>query len=152
MSPREQESERRPLRVCSTPHPRATIRKTFRGIARQCHALRVYDEEDFRKRRHSMAQWTFLTNHAQVLLFIAHHRHVTTRDIAAAVGIAERAVLHIVRELEDTGYIQRFHEGRMNRYEVDLSRPLRHPAQRGQPIRELVALLEHYLDGTPPSS
>ena len=93
-----------------------------------------------------MAQWTFLTNHAQVLLFIAHNHHVTAREIATAVGITERAVLHIVRELENTGYVQRFHEGRSNRYEVDLSQPLRHPAQRGQPIRELVILLEHYLD------
>lgn len=93
-----------------------------------------------------MAQWTFLTNHAQVLLFISHNHQVTTREIAAAVGITERAVLHIVRELEDTGYIQRFHEGRSNRYEVHLNKPLRHPAQRGQPIQELVTLLEHYLD------
>jgi len=95
-----------------------------------------------------MSQWTFLTNHAQVLLFIAHHRQVTTRHIAAAVGITERTVLHIVQELEETGYIQRFHEGRTNRYEVDLSQPLRHPAQHGQPIRALVTLLEQYLEDT----
>jgi predicted transcriptional regulator len=106
---------------------------------------RVYHEEEFTKGRLSMAHWTFLTNHAQVLLFIAYHRQVTTRHIAAAVGITERAVLQIVRELEETGYIRRFHEGRTNRYEVDLSKPLRHPAQRGQPIRELVTLLERYL-------
>ncbi len=93
-----------------------------------------------------MTQWTFLTNHAQVLLFIAHHQQVTTREIAATVGITERAVLHIVRELEETGYIRRFHESRTNRYEVDLSQPLRHPAQHGQPIRELVTLLERYLE------
>lgn len=111
----------------------------------------MYYEDDFMNGRYTMSHWTFLTNHAQVLLFIAHHHQVTARDIAANVGITERSVLHIVRELEDTGYIRRFHEGRTNRYEVDLSQPLRHPAQRGQPIRALVTLLEQYLDDTPTS-
>ena len=96
-----------------------------------------------------MAHWTFLTNHAQVLLYIAQNHQVTAREIAAQVGITERAVLRILDELEEAGYIRRYHEGRTNRYEVDLDRPLRHPAQRGQPIRDLLDLLLHYLDTTP---
>jgi DNA-binding Lrp family transcriptional regulator len=93
-----------------------------------------------------VAQWTFLTNHAQVLLFIAHNTRVTAREIAENVGITERAVQRIVDDLEEAGYIRRFHEGRSNRYEVDFDRPLRHPAQRGQPIRTLLALLLQYLE------
>jgi len=96
-----------------------------------------------------MPHWTFLTNHAQVLLFIAHNTHVTAREIAVEVGITERSVLHILDDLEEAGYIQRFHEGRTNRYEVDFERPLRHPAQRGQPVRSFIDLLLRFYEQKP---
>lgn len=91
--------------------------------------------------------WTFLTNHAQVLLFVAHNPHSTAREIAVEVGITERAVQRLLDDLEDSGYLQRHKEGRNNHYTVDLEQPLRHSAQRGQPVRALVTLLLHYLDG-----
>ncbi len=90
--------------------------------------------------------WTFLTNHAQVLLFVAHNEHSTAREIAMEVGITERAVQRLLDDLEDSGYLQRHKEGRSNHYTVDLEQPLRHSAQRGQPVRELMTLLLHYLD------
>lgn len=85
--------------------------------------------------------WTFLTNHAQVLLCVASNSHITTRDIATAVGITERAVQRIVDDLEEAGYLRRQRQGRNNHYAVDLDHPLRHPAHRGQPVRALVELL-----------
>ena len=91
-----------------------------------------------------ITSWTFLTNHAQVFLCVAQNGHLTAREIALQVGITERAVQRIVRDLEDEGYIRHEREGRNNLYTVDWDRPLRHPAQsqRGQKVRDL---LEHLI-------
>lgn len=90
-----------------------------------------------------MAQWTFLTNHSQVLLCLARRdgQPLTAREIAGVVGITERAVQRILDDLEETGYITRFRDGRSNRYEVHADRPMRHPAQKGLAIRDLLELL-----------
>lgn len=50
-----------------------------------------------------MATWTFLTNHAQVLLCIARNHRITAREIASSVGITERAVQRILTDLEQAG-------------------------------------------------
>lgn len=88
-----------------------------------------------------MSDWTFLTNHAQVLLCIARNSRLTAREIAATVGVTERAVQRILHDLEDAGYITRFRDGRRNRYEVHPDLPMRHPAQRGRAVKELLKLL-----------
>ncbi len=88
-----------------------------------------------------MSKWTFLTNHAQVLLCIARNQRATAREIAATVGITERAVQRILQDLEADDYISRFRDGRQNYYEVHPERPMRHPAQHGHLIQELLALL-----------
>lgn len=74
--------------------------------------------------------WTFLTNHAHVLICIAGDPEARMRDVAARVGVTERAVQRIVAELEEGGYLVRRKEGRRNRYEVTGSRPLRHPVEK----------------------
>lgn len=91
----------------------------------------------------SVGDWTFLTNHSQVLLCVARSRgeHLTAREIAEIVQITERAVQRILDDLEEEGYITRFREGRTNRYEIHPERPMRHPAQRGVAIRDLIELL-----------
>lgn len=88
-----------------------------------------------------MSDWTFLTNHAQVLLCIARNSRLTAREIAATVGVTERAVQRILHDLEDAGYITRFRDGRRNRYEIHPDLPMRHPAQRGRVVKELLKLL-----------
>lgn len=88
-----------------------------------------------------MAEWTFLTNHAQVLLCIARNDQLTAREIAVAVGITERAVQRILGDLETAGYLTRARDGRRNRYEIHPDAPMRHPAQGGHAVRELFALL-----------
>ncbi len=88
-----------------------------------------------------MSEWHFLTSHAQVLLCISQEAHVSTREIAGVVGITERAVQGIIADLQATGYITKTREGRKNRYRISKSRPMRHPAQRGHAIRELLELL-----------
>lgn len=69
--------------------------------------------------------WTFLTNHAQVLLCIAGDPGVRMRDVAATVGITERATQSIVADLAGAGYVSRLREGRRNRYIVHHTAPLR---------------------------
>jgi DNA-binding MarR family transcriptional regulator len=86
--------------------------------------------------------WTFLTNHAHVLLCIAEDPEVRLRDVALRVGITERAVQRIVSELEEAGYLQREREGRRNRYTVAREQPLRHPIERHRRVSALIALVE----------
>ena len=86
--------------------------------------------------------WTFLTNHAHVLLCIAADPEVRLRDVATRVGITERAVQRIVTDLEEAGYLQREREGRRNRYTVAREQPLRHPIERHRSVSALIALVE----------
>jgi predicted transcriptional regulator len=85
--------------------------------------------------------WTFLTNHAHVLLCIARAPEILMRDVAGEVGITERAVQKIVSELEESGYLQRKREGRRNRYQVRGDLPLRHPIERHRLVFDLLALV-----------
>lgn len=89
----------------------------------------------------SSSPWTFLTNHAHVLIHIAEEPAARMRDIADRVGITERAVQRIVRELEEAGYIERLKEGRRNHYRVTASQPLRHPIERHVKTSALLALV-----------
>jgi hypothetical protein len=74
--------------------------------------------------------WTFLSNHAHVLICIADNPEVRMRDVAARVGVTERAVQRIVSELEDAGYLSHERVGRCNRYNVHTALPLRHPIEQ----------------------
>src|SRR5438046_3020625 len=60
--------------------------------------------------------WTFITTHGLVLLAIAQNPTIRLRDIAARVGITERAVQRIIADLIDAGYISRTRQGRRNVY------------------------------------
>jgi predicted transcriptional regulator len=85
--------------------------------------------------------WTFLTNHAHVLICIAEQPDVRIRDIAVRVGITERAAQRIVADLADEGYVVRKRVGRRNEYEVNKDVPLRHPQQRHRSVGEIVRAL-----------
>lgn len=86
------------------------------------------------------ARWTFLTNHAHVLLCLADAPEVRVRDVALRVGITERAVQRILAELEEASYIQRSREGRRNVYAVRPDLPLRHPIEAHRNVDALLAL------------
>ena len=88
-----------------------------------------------------MSTWTFLTNHAQVLICVAHNQRMTAREIAATVGITERAVQRILDDLETTGYLSHTRDGRQNLYTIHADQPMRHPAQQRYSVRELLNLL-----------
>ena len=86
------------------------------------------------------APWTFLTNHAHVLLCIARDPQARIRDLAERVGITERAVQRIVAELEEDGYLTHERDGRRNSYRVKASMPLRHPVERRSKVAALLSL------------
>ena len=87
--------------------------------------------------------WTFLTNHAQVLLSIANDPDVRLRDVAETVGITERAAQRIVADLAESGFVERERRGRRNRYVINEQTEMRHPAQEGYEVGELLDLLRH---------
>lgn len=87
------------------------------------------------------SRWTFLSNHAHVLICLAQDPAVRIRDISRLTGITERAVLKIVADLEQQGLIQRHREGRRNVYELKLDHPLRHPLESHHAVGELIDLI-----------
>ena len=85
--------------------------------------------------------WYFLTNHAHVLTCVANDPGIRLREIAAAVGVTERAAHRIVSELVEEGYVLRERRGRRNHYTVVANRPMRHPLVQEREIGELLEVL-----------
>ena len=85
--------------------------------------------------------WTFLSNHAHVLVCLASDPDSRLRDVAASVGITERAVQKIVSDLEAAGVIVRERTGRRNSYRLDLRVPLRHPLESHRNVGTLLQLV-----------
>ena len=94
-------------------------------------------------------RWDFLTNHAHVLLCVAHDPGIRLRDIAAAVGITERAAHRILSQLVEEGYVLRERQGRRNRYQVVAGRPMRHPLVEQREVGELLEVLIDSRTGEP---
>jgi hypothetical protein len=88
-----------------------------------------------------MPAWSLLSNHGHVLLCIARDPSTRLRDIAATVGITERAAHRIVADLVADGYVARRRNGRRNSYEIHEHLPFRHPLGQSQTIGELLDLL-----------
>jgi hypothetical protein len=86
--------------------------------------------------------WTFLSNHGHVLVCLADDPDVLLRDMAAKVGITERAAQQIVTDLEGGGVITRTREGRRNRYTLSREVPFRHPLESGLCVGDFVDLVE----------
>ena len=84
--------------------------------------------------------WTFLTNHGHVLLAVAADPDARVVDIAAGVGITERATLSVLRDLEDGGYLSRSRRGRRTHYELRPHQRFRHPSTAGHEVDELLAI------------
>jgi predicted transcriptional regulator len=85
--------------------------------------------------------WTFLTNHAHVLLCIVEDPKARIRDLSERVGITDRAVQKIITELEESGYLSHVHAGRRNVYRVVTSLPLRHAVENHRTVGALLALV-----------
>lgn len=96
----------------------------------------------------SARTWTFLTNHARVLLVVRSNPDIRLREIADLVGITERTATQIVVDLENDGYVRKERRGRRNHYTVDPDVPLRHPLEDHHQIGRLLEALEHRPDDT----
>lgn len=90
---------------------------------------------------HEAGSWTFLSNHAHVLVCLARDSDARLRDVASLVGITERAVHRIVTELEEGGVITRTRAGRRNHYEIQPSAALRHPMESHRTVGGLLIML-----------
>ncbi|MEV0616860.1 MarR family transcriptional regulator [Nonomuraea sp. NPDC050404] len=90
------------------------------------------------------SSWTFLTHHARVLVEIARDPAIRLRDIAAGIGITERAVQSIVRDLYEAGYLSRHRVGRRNHYSLNLDQHFRYPTEANLPISLLVDMFAQH--------
>ncbi len=86
-------------------------------------------------------RWTFLTNHAHVLLMLSQDASLVLREVALKIGITERAVQRIIADLEQDGFIERKKVGRKNHYRILTNLPLRHPIEAHRSIGDLIALI-----------
>lgn len=94
--------------------------------------------------------WTFLTNHGHVLLAVAGDPDVRVAELAGRIGITPRAVLAVLRDLEEAGYVTRTRRGRRTHYDVARHRPFRHPAEAHREVDDLVAVFVADRSGAPP--
>jgi DNA-binding transcriptional ArsR family regulator len=88
-----------------------------------------------------VASWTFLTNHARVLLLVANDPGVRLRDIADSLDITERSAFGIITDLVEAGYVIKERDGRRNRYHIQAHLPLPEPTARERTVGEVLALL-----------
>ena len=95
----------------------------------------------------SVPEWSFLTNHARVLLCIAHVPGARLRDISSTLGITERSAHGIITDLTKAGYVVKQKDGRRNRYRIEADLPLREPLSLEPAIGEVLAVLLGTQDG-----
>jgi MarR family len=88
-----------------------------------------------------VSDWSFLTNHARVLMCIARDPGLRLRDIAADLGLTERTASGIVADLTRAGYVTKTKDGRRNRYQIQAHVPLPEPGTRAPAIGEILAVL-----------
>jgi DNA-binding MarR family transcriptional regulator len=89
----------------------------------------------------SAASWTFLTNHAHVLVCLSGDGDQTLREIALRIGITERAVQRIIADLEAAAIITREKEGRRNRYQINSQVRLRHDLEAHKTVGDLMEMV-----------
>lgn len=88
-----------------------------------------------------MSEWTFFSNYGHVLVCLERDSEARLRDVATNVGITERAVQKIVRDLVDAGYLEVTKHGRCNRYRINKRRVLRHPLQSQCTVGQLLKVV-----------
>jgi hypothetical protein len=96
-----------------------------------------------------MGDWTFFSNYGHVLVCLARNREARLRDVAADVGITERAVQKIVRDMQDAGFITVTKQGRCNRYRINRRKSLRHGLESHCSVGKLLSLIVRPAPGGP---
>lgn len=88
-----------------------------------------------------MSKWSLFSNHGNVLLCLADDPEARLRDVASAIGITERAVQKIVRDLQDGGILSVSKQGRRNRYRINTRKPLQHPLDTQRTVGNLITMM-----------
>lgn len=86
----------------------------------------------------NMSKWTLFSNHGHVLVCLARDSEARLRDVAADVGITERAVQKIVRDLQEGGMLSISKHGRRNRYRIHRHVTLRHDLEAHCTLADLM--------------
>jgi hypothetical protein len=86
-------------------------------------------------------EWTFITNHARLLAYLAGHPTASAQEIAFDAGLSIRAVVKIICDLREGGYVSWSREGRRNRYTVNLAQPMRRSTEKGYVVGDLLAAI-----------
>ena len=86
------------------------------------------------------ANWTFLSNHGHVLIYISREPDARVSDIAESVGITERRTQGIIADLEAAGYLEVARVGRRNTYVIKKNLRFRHPAESHRSIGSLIKI------------
>jgi len=89
----------------------------------------------------TLRSWTFLTNHAQVLLAVAHNPQATVAELARTARITERSAYRLLADLQQAGYVRRRKVGRHNSYEINPNLPLRDPTVENGLVSDLLRLV-----------
>ena len=85
--------------------------------------------------------WTFITNHGLIVVYLSENPSHTAREIAEYLGITERTIHKIIKDLEEASYITRTRSGRKNLYSVRPDVPLRHHTKQDILIADLLSAL-----------
>ena len=80
-----------------------------------------------------------LSNQLSLLMLLAVRSEVTTRELALSLGITERAVHRILRDLADSGYVTIGKRGYRNHYTVHPEISVGHPSFPTVTLGELLA-------------
>jgi len=86
-------------------------------------------------------QWTFLTNHGRILVYLSRNPKSTAEQISRETQLSLRGVQKIIAELETAGYIARFKEGRCNFYTIHSELPMRHQLEKDHAIGEILRVM-----------
>jgi predicted ArsR family transcriptional regulator len=88
-----------------------------------------------------MGDWTFFSNYGHVLVCLAKYQDARLRDVAVEVGITERAVQKIVRDLQEAGFLAVSKHGRRNRYKINRRKAMRHALESHCTVGKLLSLI-----------
>ena len=121
----------------------STQRRTARNNIGQQVSSNTYDGTvTLIEPKPDLPSWTFLTNHAHVMVALSRDPDLRQRDLSYVVGITPVAVQRILDDLEDGGYLRREKVGRRNHYEIIDRSPLRHPLEGKHTVGELLDMLQ----------
>jgi len=120
-----------------------TVKRSANVSTKTSKSLRPLQREASKGKDEPLSEpsWTFLTNHAHVLILVSQDESIVLREVASRIGITERAVQRIIADLEKARYIEREKIGRQNHYRIASKRPLRHPIESHRSIGDLLTLV-----------